>query len=708
MAWVATIDEQDLPLTGGGYQDAPFNLATTFRLAPGAGQKALGLLTASDNDVYSLGVLPVGSYTFTVALGTWYSGAGFGGASLPTLGLFSSAGGAPIAQSSAAGTLNHQIDAPGTFFVGVLGTPGAPASQYALNYERVAPPPNQAARASTSISGTPVPGNVLSLTGSLSDGNGTASASLSFQWTSGGQVVGSGNTYTVRTEDVGRAIDVLVSFIDDAGYLETFSPAALTGRLASAPKLVFDPTLTVAVAPQVRLQTTLGDLVMELQPARAPASVSNLLAYVEDGYYGGTLFHRVVSGFVVQGGGYTPGLVYKEPSYDPIPLESANGLSNVRGSVAMARTSQPDSATSQFYVNLVDNRASLDAAGSQPPGYAVFGTVVSGMQVVDALAGVPTSSSVPRTDVLITAATQTVAGLAQGRTATLPLTDLEPGGAWQYSLDAGKSWAAGSGSSLVVPEGRYGLGDILVRQTDAAGNPSAGTNRFATELVVAESSELQPLVRVYAWKSHAMLAGVVLESAGQPTVVTGTDGAKLQNGDIDPTIDIAATLPVAQAQQPALDAAVTLRDAVSILKMVANQPVNPSGRALSPYQALAADFDGNGAVSLADALGVLRHAVGLPAATAPRWAFVDEADAGMPARATTSPGLVPATLAGVTPVDGHVGLVGVLRGDVDGSWQAPAGTPQLEADYFTGLVDGLAAQHPAAGFALSQWGVYTG
>ena len=99
MAWVATIDEQDLPLTGGGYQDAPFNLATTFRLAPGAGQKALGLLTASDNDVYSLGVLPVGSYTFTVALGTWYSGAGFGGASLPTLGLFSSAGGARPSRS---------------------------------------------------------------------------------------------------------------------------------------------------------------------------------------------------------------------------------------------------------------------------------------------------------------------------------------------------------------------------------------------------------------------------------------------------------------------------------------------------------------------------------------------------------------------------------------------------------------------------------
>jgi hypothetical protein len=147
---------------------------------------------------------------------------------------------------------------------------------------------------------------------------------------------------------------------------------------------------------------------------------------------------------------------------------------------------------------------------------------------------------------------------------------------------------------------------------------------------------------------------------------------------------------------------------VAILKMIAGQPVNAPGRALSPYQALAADVDGNGAVSLADALGVLRHAVGAAAAPAPGWVFVDEADAGMPARATLNPGVVPATLAGVTPVDGHIGLVGVLRGDVDGSWAVPAGTPRLADGYFTELVDRLDAQHPSAGFELSQWGVYPG
>ncbi len=718
MAWALTIDESSLPRADGSYEDAPFSLATTFRLAPGAGRQALGLLTTADNDVYSLGVLPAGSYAFTVTLGAWYSGAGFGGTSLPTLRLYNSER-VSVAQSTAAGTLTHVLDAgaQGAYFLGVLGSPGATASQYAISYERLAPPPNQPVQASVSIAGSPVPGSTLQVQGYFSDPNGTTSSALTIQWTSGSGVVGTGSAYTVRAEDLGRAIDVSISYVDDAGYLEVFSPQAVTARAPApnAPKLVFDPSLTVVIAPQVRLQTTLGDVVMELQPVHAPASVSNLLAYVEDGYYGGTLFHRVVPGFVVQGGGYTPGVVYKAPTYAPIPLESANGLSNVRGSVAMARTSEADSATSQFYVNLVDNSGSLDASGIQPPGYAVFGHVVSGMAVVDTLAGVPTGtaggmSSVPRTDVLITAVTQTVAGLAQGRMATLALTDLAPGGTWQYSLDAGRVWKEGSGTVLAVPEGRYALGDILVRQSDSAGRPSLDTNRFATELVVADPAALQVRVQPYAWKSHALLEGVRLESMGQPAVLTGAEGAVLDNGDVDPTIDIAATLPMAQtqAQQAAADAAVTLQDAVAILKMIAGQPVNAPGRALSPYQALAADVDGNGAVSLADALGVLRHAVGAASAPAPGWVFVEEADAGMPARATLNPGVVPATLTGVTPVAGHVGLVGVLRGDVDGSWAAPAGTPRLADGYFTELVDRLDAQHPAAGFELSQWGVYPG
>lgn len=145
-------------------------------------------------------------------------------------------------------------------------------------------------------------------------------------------------------------------------------------------------------APEVRIVTTEGSFVVALDPARAPLTVKNFLAYVRTGFYDGTLFHRVVPGFVIQGGGYT--LHYKEKkTRPPIPNESGNGLSNVRGSIAMARDSAPHSATSQFYINLADNTR-LDPRPDRW-GYAVFGRVVSGMNVVDRIAAVPTGPAGP-------------------------------------------------------------------------------------------------------------------------------------------------------------------------------------------------------------------------------------------------------------------------------------------------------------------------
>lgn len=166
----------------------------------------------------------------------------------------------------------------------------------------------------------------------------------------------------------------------------------------------------VVPEPQVTLQTTLGEVVLELNPTQAPVTVGNFLRYVNDGYYPGTIFHRVIAGFVVQGGGFTSGLVPK-PAYAPIPLESNNGLSNLRGTVAMARTTVANSATTQFYVNLVDNRG-LDYASPASPGYAVFGRVVQGMAVIDAIAALPTTTvggfqNVPLDEVVIGAARQT-------------------------------------------------------------------------------------------------------------------------------------------------------------------------------------------------------------------------------------------------------------------------------------------------------------
>lgn len=183
-------------------------------------------------------------------------------------------------------------------------------------------------------------------------------------------------------------------------------PLSITGTNG---RVLYTGTVTVP-QPQVELVTSQGNVVLELNPAAAPVSVNNFLSYTSSGFYTNTLFHRVIAGFVVQGGGYTKGLVKKADQLAPIVLESNNGLSNTRGTLAMARTNVPNSATSEFYVNLVDNR-SLDYQSPANPGYAVFGKVVSGLDVIDKIAALPTASvsgfaNVPTTDVTLELALQ--------------------------------------------------------------------------------------------------------------------------------------------------------------------------------------------------------------------------------------------------------------------------------------------------------------
>jgi len=162
-----------------------------------------------------------------------------------------------------------------------------------------------------------------------------------------------------------------------------------------------------AWAQKVKLATSLGDIVIELDAAKAPKSVDNFVQYVKAGHYDGTVFHRVIDNFMIQGGGMTADMKQK-PTRAPIPLESRNGLNNVRGSVAMARTGDPNSATAQFFVNVIDNQR-LDK-GEGRDGYAVFGKVVEGMDVVDKIKVVPVQNkgmhqNVPVTPVTIRKAT---------------------------------------------------------------------------------------------------------------------------------------------------------------------------------------------------------------------------------------------------------------------------------------------------------------
>ena len=178
--------------------------------------------------------------------------------------------------------------------------------------------------------------------------------------------------------------------------------------LAAAGALSLGVSLA-AHAQKVKLATSAGDIVIELDKAKAPKTVDNFVQYVKDGHYNGTVFHRVIPSFMIQGGGMTADMNEKA-TRAPIPLESRNGLSNARGTIAMARTRDPNSATSQFFINVQDNTR-LDAANAPDGnGYAVFGKVVSGMDVVDKIRGVPTGSrgmhdDVPLTPVVINKAT---------------------------------------------------------------------------------------------------------------------------------------------------------------------------------------------------------------------------------------------------------------------------------------------------------------
>lgn len=160
---------------------------------------------------------------------------------------------------------------------------------------------------------------------------------------------------------------------------------------------------------QVRISTSHGDIVLELDDDKAPETVKNFLEYVDNGFYNGTVFHRVIDGFMIQGGGFEPGMKQK-PTRDPIANEAGNGLKNDAYTIAMARTSDVDSATAQFFINVAKNDfLNFSAPTPQGFGYCVFGKVVKGQDVVDKIKGVETGSSgfhrdVPLQDVVIESA----------------------------------------------------------------------------------------------------------------------------------------------------------------------------------------------------------------------------------------------------------------------------------------------------------------
>ena len=166
------------------------------------------------------------------------------------------------------------------------------------------------------------------------------------------------------------------------------------------------PLAHAATNPVIEMITSMGTVRIELYPDKAPKTVENFLTYAREGFYNGTVFHRVIDNFMIQGGGFIAGMKQK-PTHEPIENEANNGLRNERGTLAMARTSNPHSATAQFFINVVDNDfLNFTAPTPQGWGYCVFGRVVNGMQVVDRIKGVATTTkgmhqNVPITDIVI-------------------------------------------------------------------------------------------------------------------------------------------------------------------------------------------------------------------------------------------------------------------------------------------------------------------
>jgi peptidyl-prolyl cis-trans isomerase A (cyclophilin A) len=527
---------------------------------------------------------------------------------------------------------------------------------------------------------------------------------------------GTGRSYSAQfIPEAGRVGDAIISVpsgaFSNASGVFNQDGADANNRVsvvydASAPRLQWADDVSVVQAPVVAFETSVGSFVIEIDAQNAPLTTSNVLAYVQDGFYEGVIFHRSIPGFMVQGGGFDAGGIYRQPTYDPVPLEADNGLLNVRASVAMARTSDPNSATSQFYVNLVDN-AFLDG------NYTVFGTVVSGMDTVDVMADIPTGalrpigaegqslSDYPMQDVTILHAEQTMPGRAVSEQAgtVLSLLDLDMLDAstpvpWRYSLDSGATWQPGEGTSLPVPEGQYPLGSIQVRYEAAPGVAGVDTNTLPLELTVDDPLTGRVEVQVYHWQSHQLIEGVTLETPME-VVATRSDGAVSMRGGAGPILDVQASMPTDDpGLRLAAQQAVDLGDAVAIVRMAlgAGSGVGGSnGDSLSPYQRLAADVDGDGELSLRDALGALRIASGLPLpSNQSLWRFVDERSLVPTASIETGTGAdseVRVAVDPAAPQSSLRGLVATVVGDVDGSFDLGDSATRLDASYFATLVN---------------------
>jgi hypothetical protein len=583
---------------------------------------------------------------------------------------------------------------------------------------------------SVTISGTPTQGQTLTAANSLADLDGLGD--LSYQWSADGTVItgATSSTYVLTQSEVGKAITVSASYTDGFGAAEGVDSSATTeventndlptGSVTISGTPTQGQTLTAANS--LADLDGLGDLSYQWSADGTVITGATSSTYVLTETEVGKTLTVTASYTDVHG---TDEFVSSSPTttvtnVNESPVISSGASASVAENTAIttvlytASASDPDASDTKTWslsgtdANLlvidastgeVTLNATADFEAKTSYSFSVVATDAGGLSASQAVVlSVTDVNDPPKGDV-------TIAGIAtadQTLSVSNTLADQDGLGEISYQWSAsGVAITGATSSAYVLTQSEVGKAiTVAASYTDGQGNLERATS---AEVVVSSGKTVD--IQAYSWKAHTLLDGVAV-GIGSASQSTGSLGSTSFAAISDTAITLSATRTVPSGEAATTSAAVNLQDAIAILKMIVGLDVNGTGKALSPYQALAADYDGNGAIQLSDAIGVLKHVVGLTA-PAPTWHFVNEIDSTVPGKANLAPGVaqtsIAADLSGSSPV--HVGLVGYMSGDVDGSFAGASGASALTTSYFSTLVS--AHTELGSGFNLAQFGIYT-
>jgi large repetitive protein len=561
---------------------------------------------------------------------------------------------------------------------------------------------------------TPLQNQTLTASNNLADIDGLGT--ITYQWQADGDAIvgATTNSYTLAQAQVGKAISVVATYNDNQGTVESVT-SVVTGAVANvndAPTGVVTINGTVAQNATLTASNSLTDI-------DGLGSISYQWTANGNAISGATtstllLTETQVGKTITVTASYTDGHGAQEAVTSSATLAVANVNDPLTGTVSISGTATQGQLLSAITSSLSD----ADGLGTllyqwQADGNSISGATGSTLLLGEAQVGKAITVVVSYSDghasleTTSSSTTSVVANindpgfvsfsgsLALGGTLSATVQDADGIGgniAYQWLAD-GSPISNATASSFVITASEVGKAlSVTANYTDARGTVESLSGGFG------KSADLL----VYSWKAHTLLAGTSI-SGSATNLATDANGSARIDAITTPSLTLDVSRSVS-AEAAITDSAVNLQDAIAILKMIVGLPVNPGSAALSPYQAIAADFDNNGSVNLSDAIAVLKHVVGLTAPD-PVWRFVNEADLSIPSRANLTPGILPATVEiDMSAPDSvvHGGIVGILSGDVDGSFAGAGGAIDLDtinANYFTNLTQ-------ATGLNFTQFGIY--